>query len=390
MNPGLLALAIGGFGIGMTEFAVMGLLPDIAASLGVSIPEAGHLISAYALGVVVGAPILTGLAGRFPPAKILIGLMALFTLFNGLSALSTHYYALLLFRFLSGLPHGAFFGVGAVVASRLAQQGKEASAVSMMFAGLTVANVVGVPLATFIGHRWGWPSSFGLVALIGALTMLSIRQWVPALSSQPSRGILGDLQILKRANLWLAIAITSIGFGGFFAWMSYLVPLFTKQAAFSENAIPFLMAVAGTGMTVGNWLGGKLADRSSPLKAMIGLMLGLTVILGLNGLFSSSQVTISILTFITGTVAMALCAPIQVLLISHSTGAEMFGASIGQSSFNIGNALGAYLGGIPLFLGFSYASPQWVGSLLSFSGALIGAYLLYRLKSHSSRGVTAI
>jgi MFS transporter, DHA1 family, arabinose polymer utilization protein len=377
----LLALAIGGFGIGTTEFAVMGLLPEIAGSLKISIPEAGHMISAYALGVVVGAPILTGMAGRFAPAKILMAFMVLFTLFNGLTALAFNPQSLLVFRFLAGLPHGAFFGVGAVVASRLAAPGRGASAVAVMFSGLTVANVVGVPMTTYIGHHWGWRISFCLVAFIGAVTVYSIHRWIPKLSPQTGGGFRKDLQILKRVNLWLAIAIISIGYGGFFAWMSYLVPLFTKQAGFSQNAVPFLMALVGIGMTFGNWLGGKLADRFRPLSALIGLMLLLTIILCLNGAFSTSQPMLVVLTFITATVAMALGVPIQLLLIAHSKGAEMFGASLGQSSFNIGNALGAYFGGIPLMMGYSYASPQWVGAVMSLLGALIGGYLYSRVRS---------
>lgn len=381
IHLGLIALAMGGFGIGTTEFVIMGLLPDIANSLGISIPQAGHVISAYALGVVVGAPILTGLASRMAPAKILVGLMALFTLFNALSAFAYNYPTLMLFRFLAGLPHGAFFGVGAVVAARLALSGKEASAVSVMFGGLTLANVIGVPLATFIGHHWGWRFAFGLVAVLGLMTVVSLWRWIPALNSEPSQGLLSELGILKRVNLWFVIAITSIGFGGFFAWMSYLVPLFTKQAHFAESSVPLLMALAGIGMTVGNWLGGKLADRFSPLLAVIGLMLGLALVLCANAMLSFSQPMLIVLTFVTGALAMALAAPIQLLLISQSQGAEMFGASLGQSSFNTGNALGAFLGGIPLAQGFSYASPQWVGALLSLLGAIIGVCLFYRLQA---------
>lgn len=389
IHLGLIALAMGGFGIGTTEFVMMGLLPDIAASLGVSIAEAGHVISAYALGVVVGAPILTSLAGRFKPVYILLGLVALFTLFNGLSAFAYNYPTLMLFRFLAGLPHGAFFGVGAVVAARLALSGKEASAVSVMFAGLTISNVVGVPLATWIGHTWGWRLAFGLVAVLGVMTVLALWRWIPALESRASQGLASELGILKRANLWFVIGITSIGFGGFFAWMSYLVPLFTQYAQFAEGTVPLLMALAGVGMTVGNWAGGKLADRFAPLPAVIGLMVLLALVLSANALLAASQMLLVLLTFVTGATAMALCAPIQLLLISQSQDAEMFGASLGQSSFNIGNALGAFLGGIPLVYGFAYTSPQWVGAGLSVCGAAIGLGLSLRLKAQAAQRVSS-
>ncbi len=382
MNLGLFALAIGGFGIGTTEFIAMALLPDIATSLHISIPQVGHIISAYALGVVVGAPILTAIAGRFSPQHILFILMGLFTLFNGLSALAVSYPTLMLFRFLAGLPHGAFFGVGAVVAARLARKGKEASAVAVMFSGLTIANLLGVPFTTFIGHLWGWRIAFCLIALVGLVTMGAIYCWIPSVNLPPSKGILKDLQILKQKALWVALAITSIGFSSFFAWMSYLVPYFTQQVGFPVRSVPFLMAVAGVGMVIGNIIGGRLADSVRPIIAVIGLMFVLTILLTVSGLFMLPKLVVILFTLMIGLVTMALGPSIQMLLISHSRDAEMFGASLGQSGFNIGNALGAYLGGIPLLYGLSYASSQWVGAILSFIGALIGCGLLLQRREN--------
>lgn len=376
----LLALAIGGFGIGMTEFVIMGLLPDVAQNLQISIPEAGYLISAYALGVVVGAPILAGSTSKYSPKAVLMSLMLMFTVFNGLSALAPNYYLLMFARFCSGLPHGAFFGVGAVVASRLAEKGKMAQAVATMITGLTLANVFGVPVGTYLGHTYSWRLSFALIALIGLVTAFCIKLWIPEIPGNKEASLKADLKIFKKPNLWLSICITSIGFGGFFAWMSYIAPLLTREAGFASTSIPLMMTVAGLGMTCGNILGGKLADRFSPVKAIIVTMLIMTVLLIINGVVTSSPALIVVLTFLTGVCALAMGAPLQMLLIYNSKGAEILGSALGQTSFNIGNALGAYLGGIPLALGYSYSTPQFVGSLMSLMGAGMAFVLFNRTK----------
>lgn len=369
---------MGGFGIGMTEFVIMGLLPTVAENLEVSIPKAGYLISMYALGVVVGAPTLTALGGRYSPKTLLVALMALFTVFNGMSALANDYNWLLVSRFLAGLPHGAYFGIGAVVASRLAEKGKEASAVSSMFAGLTIANVIGVPLATYVGYKFGWRYAFAMVAVVGVATTLALHFALPALPPKENSNFREDLKIFKSVDLWICIAITSIGFGGFFAWISYIAPLLTKEAGFAADSIPLLMTVAGIGMTVGIIWGGKLADRYSPIKSMIGLMTAVVVVLIFNGLFAASPWVLVPLTFFTGLFAMAQCPPIQMLLIQNSKDAEMLGSSLGQASFNIGNSLGAFFGGIPIAMGFSYASPQWVGAIMGTIGVLLALWLYMR------------
>ena len=389
MHKGIYALAIGGFGIGLTEFVVMGLLPDISRGLNVSIPQAGYMISAYALGVVLGAPTLTALFGKLSPTKALIALMAIFTLFNGLSSLPQNFTLMVVMRFLAGLPHGAYFGTGAVVASRLAKKGKEASAVSIMFAGLTLANVFGVPAGTYLGHEFSWRLAFAVVALIGVLTILAIKTYIPELPANPAQSIRQDLKIFKRPALWVSILLTSVGFAGFFAWISYIVPLLTRETGYAEATIPFLMTIAGVGMTVGNLYGGRLADSVSPLKAIIILLSLVTVVLCLNGLLAHSKLAMALLLFTTGAVALAICAPIQILLIAHAKEAEILGASLGQSSFNIGNALGAALGGIPLTLGFSYASPQWVGAGMSLAGVAIGVAMYFFFPAPRLSGVKA-
>lgn len=375
----LLALAMGGFGIGLTEFVIMGLLPDVAKFFNKSIPEAGYLISAYALGVVIGAPILTMLGRKYSPKSLLLVFMLIFTLFNGLSALAPEYNLLMIFRFLSGLPHGAYFGVGAVVASRLAPQGKASAAVASMFVGLTVANFIGVPLATWLGDMYGWQWAFALVALVGIATVLSLKAWVPELPAVTGGSFKDDLKIFKSLEIWLCIFITAIGFGGFFAWISYISPLLTDVSQFSKSSVPLWMMLIGVGMTVGVTVGGKLADRMSPSVAGLLMMFGTMSCLLLSFYFAHVQWFMPILVFLTAAFAMSQCPPIQMLLIQNSKNAEMFGSSLGQSSFNIGNSLGAYFGGIPLLMGYTFRSPLLVGVAMSIIGIFF-CIMLIRVK----------
>ncbi len=373
----LIALMLGGLGIGITEFVMMGLLEDIAADMSVSIPVAGYLISAYALGVVIGAPLLVVLAGNVAPKKLLLILMSMFTLFNSLSMLTANYDFLLLTRLLSGLPHGAFFGVGAVVASRLAEKGKEASAIAVMFAGLTIANIVGVPLGTYIGHHFHWHYTFAVITFVGLLTLLAIQKWMPPLETGPSSSRNSQLAFLTQTNAWLLIATISIGTGGLFCWISYISPLLTKMAHFPEDSVSYILVLAGAGMFTGNWIGGRLADKFPPAYITIALLLSMCVSLILVYYSSSNQIALLIMTFITGAIAFALVAPIQILIIQTAKGAEMLAAAVSQAAFNIGNALGAYLGGIPLEHGYAYNSPEWVGVGMAITGAFI-AYLFVR------------
>jgi DHA1 family arabinose polymer transporter-like MFS transporter len=368
IKKSLLPLALGGFGIGMTEFVMMGILPDIAGGLHISIPQAGYLISAYALGVVVGAPTLVGLLARRAPKHVLIAFMLMFAAFNGLSAFSPNFHVMMLCRFMAGLPHGAFFGVGAVVASRLADEGKAAAAVATMFAGLTIANVLGVPLGTWLGHNMSWRLVFLIVAGIGLVTALSLHKLVPFFEAEKAGNFVDDLKIFRKSALWLALAITSIGTGGFFAWFSYIAPLLTDVSRFSPGSIPLIMTVVGVGMTVGVLVGGRLADRVNPIRAVVILLASMVALLFMNALLAASQPVMLVLAFLTGANALAMGPPIQMLLIGHAKEAEMLGSSLGQSGFNIGNATGAFLGGIPLTLGYSYASPQWVAGGLAMAG----------------------
>lgn len=382
----LLALAMGGFGIGLTEFVIMGILPDVASGLGISIPEAGHFIAAYALGVVVGAPILTALGGRWPSHKVLLALMVWFTVFNTMSAFATDYLSLLAVRFLSGLPHGAFFGIGAVVAGKLAREGKAAQAIAMMFAGLTVANVIGVPVGTYLGHHFDWSISFLMVGIIGLLTLLSLYMWMPPLPKSSKNGFGKDLQVFRRTELWAMIALTTIGTGGFFAWYSYIAPLITDVAGWPENMVSYAMILAGLGMVAGNFLGAKMAEKLAPLKAVaISLSLMIVVLLA-NALLAFNPYVVMAMTFIIGAIAFTVATPIQMAIINTSKGSESLGSSMNQSAFNMGNASGAYFAGLPIAYGYGIPAASLVGALMAATGVGIAiAILLIRRQQMVAR-----
>ncbi|TDO23979.1 MFS transporter [Pedobacter duraquae] len=380
MKKSLLALTLGGLGIGITEFVMMGLLPDIAADLHISIPQAGHLISAYALGVVIGAPLLVAIAGSFPPKKILLALMIMFTAFNAFSAFAPDYISMLVARLLAGLPHGAFFGVGSVVASRLAEKGKEAQSVSMMFAGLTIANIIGVPLGTYIGHAYSWRYTFVIIVAVGLITLLSLKLWMPAMPATKDRDLKKELSFFKLPEAWLIIAMIAIGTGGLFSWFSYIAPLLTDVSGFKSETITYILVLAGLGMFVGNFIGGIMADKISPAKASLVLLFAMSVALFIMHYTSTNQVFTLVMTFIAGALAFAVAAPIQMLMINTAKGSEMIAGAVSQASFNIGNALGAFLGGLPLIAGYDYTSPVWVGSLLAFAGGVIAWTLIARTR----------
>jgi DHA1 family arabinose polymer transporter-like MFS transporter len=378
VNTKLVPLALGGLAIGTTEFVMMGLLPSIAGDFRISIPEAGYVISAYALGVVIGAPLLTVLGRSLAPKRLLVILMLLFTVFNTLSAFAPNNTVLFLTRLLSGLPHGAFFGVGSVVASRLAEKGKQAQAISTMFAGLTIANLLTVPLGTYLGQHYSWRYALGGVGGVGLLTLLAIHFFLPALPVEQAGDFKAEFALFKRAETWLIILLTAIGTGGMFCWVSYIAPLMTDVSRFPATYVPYIMMLVGLGMFVGNVVGGKLADRFSPRMAALTLLLAMAgTLLGIY-FVSSNQVLSLVLTFLAGSCALALAAPIQILMIQSSKGAEMLGASITQAAFNMGNALGAFLGGVPLALGYGYTSPALVGVGLALVGAGFAYVLVHR------------
>ncbi|SDR67305.1 MFS transporter [Christiangramia echinicola] len=384
MKKALLALAIGGFGIGMTEFVIMGILPEVANALDVTIPQAGHFISAYALGVVVGAPLLTVFGNKWPAHKVLLALMVWFTVFNTLSAFSNSYTLLLISRFLSGLPHGAFFGIGAVVAGKLAKPGKDAQAIAMMFTGLTVANVIGVPLGTWLGQNFSWGVAFLAVGIVGVLAVLSIKFWMPELPISESNGFRSDMKVMKKPELWMVILLTTIGTGGFFAWYSYIAPLITDVAGWQEEMVSYAMILAGLGMVAGNFLGAKLAEMFSPINAVIIALILMVIALISNTFLAYDQIGVLVMTFILPVIAFCIATPIQMAVINSAKGSEMLGSSLNQSAFNMGNASGAYLAGLPIAYGYGIVSAQYVGAVMAAIGILLGIGVVMIRKQRSS------
>lgn len=376
MNRALLSLAIGGFGIGLTEFVIMGILPDVANAFSVSIPVAGHFISAYALGVVVGAPILTGLGSRFSANKVLLGLMVWFTVFNTLSAFANSYNSFIVLRFLSGLPHGAFFGIGAVVAGKLSKPGKEAQGIAIMFSGLTFANLLGVPLGTYLGKHFNWSISFLMVGAVGILAVLGVKLWMPLLKQSSENSFLSEFKIFKRLELWLIIILTTIGTGGFFAWYSYIAPLITEVAGHPSSMVTYAMVLAGLGMVIGNFVGAKLAENFSPIYAVTLVLIIMAISLIINTYLASDKVFVLVMTFIIGIVSFSISTPIQLLIIKASKGSETLGSSLNQSAFNIGNASGAYFAGIPIAMGLGYTSADWVGAAMAGIGILLALVII--------------
>lgn len=370
MPIALLALAIGAFGIGTTEFVMMGVLPQAAADFGVSIPSAGYLITGYALGVVVGAPLLTAAAVRLPRKTVLLAMMGLFTLGNLLFALSPNQEFGVLFRFLAGLPHGAFFGAGAVVASSLVEPGKKAKAVSMMFLGLTLANVVGVPLGTLLGQQVGWRATFGVVALIGLVAITAIARLVPHQGRPTQPSLRGELGAFRRPQVWLALAIVTFGLGGLFASLSYVTPMLTDVAGYAPRDVTLLLSLAGVGMTVGNLLGGRLADRALMPGLYIALI-GLAAVLSLFTVTAHSKAGAAITIFAVGVAGFMAGPMMQTRIMQKAGGAPSLVSAAVQSAFNIANSIGAYLGGVVIAGGLGLVAPNWIGATLSIAGLSI-------------------
>jgi len=379
MNKGLIALAFGGLAIGMTEFTMMGILEVIANDLQISIPKAGNFIAFYALGVVVGAPVLVLFSGKYPPKKVLLFLMLLFFVFNALFSVAPEYYTLLIARFCSGLPHGAFFGVGTVVAARLAKPGKAAQAISIMFTGMTIANLAGVPLGTYLGQEFSWRLTYGIISLLGLLTILAIHFWLPNLeNTSKDSNMFNQLNFFKTKAAWLLIAIISIGTGGLFAWISYISPMVTKVSGLAESQVPVIMILIGLGMFFGNILGGKVSDSVSPTKAAIASFSTMALILIVVYFTAHNSTMAYVMAFITGMIAFTIGPPLQMMLITAGKGSETLAAAAGQASFNLGNTFGAFFGGIPISMGFAYNSPPLIGVGMATIGALLSVVFLFR------------
>ena len=350
MKKSLIALAFGTLGLGIAEFVMMGILPDVAKDLGVSIPVAGHFISAYALGVCVGAPTLI-LARKHPLKHILLALVTLIMVGNICAAMAPNYWVLLLARFISGLPHGAYFGVASIVAEKLADKGKGSEAVSIMIAGMTIANLFGVPLGTSLSNAISWRVTFLLVGCWGVIILYYIWRWVPHVEGLKDTGFKGQFRFLKTPAPWLILGATALGNGGVFCWYSYINPLLTNVSGFSAESITGLMVLAGFGMVVGNLVSGRLSDRYTPGK--VGTTMICVVLLLI--FFLSPYPWLSALLMCLCTAGLfAVSSPEQVLIIRVAKGGEMLGAACVQVAFNLGNAIGAYVGGLAISGDYRY------------------------------------
>ncbi|MGW0367144.1 MFS transporter [Streptomyces sp. NPDC002990] len=366
MPLALLALAIGAFGIGTTEFVIMGLLPEVAGDYGVSIPTAGFLVTGYALGVVLGAPLMTVLGTRVPRKRMLMLLMGLFVVGNVVSALAPAFGVMLTGRVVASLAHGAFFGIGSVVAAELVAPEKKAGAIATMFTGLTVANVVGVPLGTFVGQTFGWRVTFLIVAALGVLGLLGIARLVPELPRPGGVRIRHELAAFRNVQVLLAMAMTVLGFGGVFAAITYITPMMTNVADFADTSVTWLLVLFGLGMVAGNLIGGRLADRA--LMPMLYVSLGaLAVTLALFTFTAHSKTGSAVTIVLIGALGFATVPPLQKRVLDQAAAAPTLASAVNIGAFNLGNALAAWLGGIVIAAGLGWTAPNWVGAALAAS-----------------------
>ncbi|MDV6273994.1 MFS transporter [Rhodococcus erythropolis] len=366
----MLALALGGFGIGTTEFVAMGLLPEMASGLGVSEPIAGHVISAYALGVVVGAPLIAALTARVPRRTLLIALMVAFTVGNAASVFAPSYTTLMMARFVAGLPHGAYFGVAALVAAHLAEPGKRAKAVAMVMMGLSVANVIGVPVAAWIGQALGWRSAFALVAVIGVATVASLFVWIPRLDGMPVTNPITELGALGRVQVWMTLIVGMVGFGGMFAVYTYISTTLTDVSGLGASFIPLALMLYGLGMVAGNFVGGYLADRAL-MKGLFLSMGSLVVILAVFVIAVRNPYTALVFVFLIGLAGSSMVPGLQTRLMDVAEDAQTLAASLNHAALNIANAFGAWIGGVVIAAGYGYTAPAAVGSLLAVAGLVM-------------------
>lgn len=366
----LLALATGAFGIGITEFAPMGLLPDMAKGLGVSIPAAGLLVSAYALGVMLGAPLMTLATARMNRRTLLIGLMAIFTLGNFLSAIAGDYTTLMVARVITSLNHGAFFGVGSVVAASLVPPEKRASAVAAMFMGLTLANVIGVPLAPWVGETFGWRAAFGAIAVWGLITIAALRFALPDIGRDTGGNMLAELGVLKRREVLIALALTAIGSSAMFTVFTYIAPILRDAAGAGTLFVTAMLVVYGLGLTAGNWLGGLFADKSIDRTLIVSLAgLAATLVIFAGAMFQPLAAAVTI--FVWGVATFAIVPPLQMRVMEAASDAPNLASAVNIGAFNLGNAVGAAVGGGVIGLGLGYPAVSFAGAAMAVAGLAI-------------------
>ncbi|MFJ8076324.1 MFS transporter [Streptomyces sp. NPDC096176] len=388
MPLALLALAVGAFGIGTTEFVIMGLLPEVATDYGVSIPTAGLLVTGYALGVVLGAPLMTALGTRVTRKRMLMLLMGLFIAGNLLSALAPDFGMMLTGRVVASLAHGAFFGIGSVVAADLVAPHKRAGAIAMMFTGLTVANVVGVPLGTSIGQSAGWRVTFSIVAALGVLGLAGVAKLVPDTPRPEGVRLRDEVAAFKNVQVLLAMAMTVLGFGGVFAAITYITPMMTEVAGFADSSVTWLLVLFGAGMVAGNLIGGRYADKHL-MPLLYVTLSALAIVLGLFTVTAHNKVLAAISIALIGALGFATVPPLQKRVLDHAHGAPTLASAVNIGAFNLGNALSAWLGGIVIAGGMGLTAPNWVGALLA-AAALVLAVLSATLERRETKAASRV
>lgn len=382
MPIGLIALALGGFGIGLTEFVIMGLLPEVAADFTVSEASAGWLISGYALAVVVGALLLTAAVTRFERKPVLAALLVLFIAGNLISAVAPDYGIMMIGRIIAALAHGAFFGIGAVVAADMVAPTKKAGAIAIMFTGLTAANVLGVPFGTMLGQAAGWRSTFWAITVVGVLALTGILALVPRTSHADAApgGLRRELRAFRSSQVWLSIVVTVLGYGGMFGAFTYIAYTLTEVSGFSASAVPWLLIVFGVGLFIGNTLGGKAADRNVDRTLLVVLSV-LVAVLVTFALTSGNQILTVASLVLMGGFGFATVPGLQMRVMKYAKGAPTLASGANIGAFNVGNALGAWLGGVTITAGLGYTSPIWAGAVITLLGLAVMAFAAVRART---------
>lgn len=384
MPAGLIALALGGFGIGLTEFVITGLLPEVAADYGVTETTAGWLVTGYALAVIVGALGLTAATTRLPRKPVLLGLLVLFIVGNTLSAIAPTYEVMMSGRVIAALCHGAFFGIGSVVAANMVERSKRASAVALMFTGLTASNVLGVPFGTFLGQALGWRSTFWAIVVIGVVALVGVLVLVPTVRAAETPSLARELGAFRSGQVWLSLGMTVLGYGGMFGAFTYIAYTLTSVSGFPSSAVPWLLVVFGVGLFVGNFVGGKLAARSID-RTLLVVLVALTVVLGLFALVATSPVLTVIALVLMGAFGFATVPALQTRVMQYADHAPTLASGANIAAFNLGNALGAWIGGLTIAAGLGYTSPIWAGAGITLAAVALTLVAMGAVRRGRSR-----
>lgn len=369
----VLALTMSAFAVGTAEFVIAGLLPDIAHDLAVSIPSAGLLVTAYALGVVVGAPILAVATYSLPRKQVLLMMLGIFIIGNLMSATSPNYAVLMVARIVAAFAHGTLFGVGSVVAAELVPANRRASAIALMFTGLTLANIIGVPLGTLVGQSFGWRATFWAITVLGVLSLSGLAAFVPSLATIGSGGLAHEFAVLRRPRVQLALVTTVLGWGGVFALFTYVVPILEEVTGFSPRAATVILFVIGVGLTIGINLGGRLSDRGL-MRALIGMLITFAVLSAAFSLASNNKIAAVVVIFLWGIAAFATLPPLQTRVLDSAKEAPNLASTLNVGAFNLGNAGGAFVGGQTIALGFGLTAVPLTAAAVALSGLVVAAF----------------